>query len=347
MDIKNRMKNVILSSYFKAAVSIFFISLLVALFFGVIDDAFDEFWYTFFASWVMFYLPASLFLFIYRLLSSGIPIESYINNPHDEALDSLLKQLRVRSKASRGISILALLLIGACIFMGVYIFLSAPSYSRTADLYRFEVRTDAISIYKRKREDLEQILTKINVFGLDKYLKLYPEEAYSALNLKPEKPTQTGRSNKEYQKSLSSFISATMDVDRQKSIKEEISKLRDLSNTKVKEEVEKSKPDESSAENENYYFLISTTITRVTTILLILFLLRILLELYRYSAKLAAFYDSRADSMQLSPKDTPDELILSLAFFSAETLEFKSGNIEGPYDRIIELAKQAMERLRK
>ena len=51
--------------------------------------------------------------------------------------------------------------------------------------------------------------------------------------------------------------------------------------------------------------------------------------------------------MQLSPKDTPDELILSLAFFSAETLEFKSGNIEGPYDRIIELAKQAMERLRK
>jgi hypothetical protein len=62
--------------------------------------------------------------------------------------------------------------------------------------------------------------------------------------------------------------------------------------------------------------------------------------------RLAAFYDARADSIQLSPKDTAEDLILSLMFFSAESIEFKN-NVEGPYDKLYNLAEKAMINVKK
>ena len=55
----------------------------------------------------------------------------------------------------------------------------------------------------------------------------------------------------------------------------------------------------SSGESANPYLLISTYANRVGVILVILFLVGILVSLYRYNMRLSAFYDARADALYM------------------------------------------------
>ena len=70
------------------------------------------------------------------------------------------------------------------------------------------------------------------------------------------------------------------------------------------------------------YILVASTTARVGTILLMIFGVQILVSLHRYNTRLAAYYDARADALQLLGKNDPrllGELIHSL---SPETLDF-------------------------
>jgi hypothetical protein len=52
-------------------------------------------------------------------------------------------------------------------------------------------------------------------------------------------------------------------------------------------------------ENLVLYVLISTAITRTGAVLLLVFGAQVLINFYRYNLRLAAFYDSRADALEL------------------------------------------------
>ena len=341
--MKSVMKSIINNIYVKYLLISFLLSTVCSCIFISVDggDLSDVIEVTLYF-WLVISIPSLLFITLYKFLSSGLKEDTYINTPHKDALNALLKQLRLRSKMLRGISILALLMTGCCIFIGVYIFVSASLYSKTAGVYLTERAYSGFSDSKYRLEYLEQVETKINVYGIDKYLELFPEEAYSVLNLRPQKPTSqrvTDKEKNEYLESLDSFKTTFSDSTRVSAIKSEIQGMIKKAQENLDKESQNISENELDPdESEDIYFIISTTITRFGTILLILFLVRILLELYRYCVKLASFYDARADSIQLSAKDTAEDLILSLVFFSADNIDFKN-QIEGPFDKIISLAE--------
>ncbi len=68
-------------------------------------------------------------------------------------------------------------------------------------------------------------------------------------------------------------------------------------------------------------YVVSTLSTRIGAALILIFLVRNLVSLYRYNVKLAAFYDTRADAIQLAGDD-PDHLNELAPTISADTVEF-------------------------
>lgn len=87
-------------------------------------------------------------------------------------------------------------------------------------------------------------------------------------------------------------------------------------------------------------FLIYTNVTRFGTILFIIFTISILLNLFRYLMKLAAYHDARADALALTVRlnFSDAERFASFAkVLSAEKIEFV--NTKTPIDHAIETAK--------
>lgn len=89
--------------------------------------------------------------------------------------------------------------------------------------------------------------------------------------------------------------------------------------------------------------MISTSITRIGSIVLLLFLVQVLVPLFRYSERLSAFYHSRADALQLA--DDPTKLgfiILAKDFWP----EFDFGKApRTPTDAAGDIAREAMKHL--
>lgn len=93
--------------------------------------------------------------------------------------------------------------------------------------------------------------------------------------------------------------------------------------------------------NAALYFFATTTISRVGVLVVLLFLVSFLVNLYRYNMRLAAYYDARADALalfQLTDLGLP-ELILAL---SPDGMDF--GKMpRSPTDHAVELAKAMLE----
>jgi len=99
-------------------------------------------------------------------------------------------------------------------------------------------------------------------------------------------------------------------------------------------------------ESTDFYLFLSTQITRFGTLAVILFLVGILVGMYRYSARLASYYDARADALVLlgdSPFDIEkfEKLVGTL---SPETYDF--GRIPAsPTDQAVALTKEMLTKI--
>lgn len=86
--------------------------------------------------------------------------------------------------------------------------------------------------------------------------------------------------------------------------------------------------------------LVSSTSQRIGIVVLLIFLIQILVPAYRYNIKLAAFYEARADALEMRSEipDCPlDKLILLL---SPDSINFGKG-ISSPTDNLLEVVKEA------
>ena len=68
---------------------------------------------------------------------------------------------------------------------------------------------------------------------------------------------------------------------------------------------------------------LNTQVTRFGSILLILFLVQILVGLYRYNARLAAYYDARADAVMMA--DRPTMILELVAGLTPDGVDFTKG----------------------
>ena len=92
--------------------------------------------------------------------------------------------------------------------------------------------------------------------------------------------------------------------------------LRDLpgKTDALTQEIEKLRA--SAPQSGDWTGFVTTTVSRVGIVLLLVFLVGILVNLYRYNTRLAAFYEGRADALWIAdmfPEMRLDELVATLA----------------------------------
>lgn len=92
-------------------------------------------------------------------------------------------------------------------------------------------------------------------------------------------------------------------------------------------------------------YLISSSVTRLGSVLLLIFGVRILVMLYKYNVRLAAFYSAQADALELIPGSDIDNFSKLVRVLSPDHLDFEPT----PGVNIKELADvaQALKQLQK
>ena len=71
-------------------------------------------------------------------------------------------------------------------------------------------------------------------------------------------------------------------------------------------------------------FIITSTVTRLGSVLLLIFGVRILVMLYKYNVRLAAFYSAQADALEFVGTDDVDEFSKLVAVLSPDHLDFEA-----------------------
>lgn len=117
--------------------------------------------------------------------------------------------------------------------------------------------------------------------------------------------------------------------------------------TRLLSEVQASTVDQTKALREaaagnNPTSVWATLSTRVASVLLLLFLVQILVTMYRYSIRLAAFYDARADTLQLSASLSSVQLAELVTALSPDGLDF-GREPRSPAQHAIDLAKELIK----
>lgn len=100
----------------------------------------------------------------------------------------------------------------------------------------------------------------------------------------------------------------------------------------------------------NSYAIVSAITTRVGSILLLLFLVRILVPLYRYNIRLAAYYDARADALEVTRlnKDAVDKDEVDIELFEKLTSSLSPDSIDfakppsAPTQEVLDFLKQVL-----
>jgi hypothetical protein len=102
-------------------------------------------------------------------------------------------------------------------------------------------------------------------------------------------------------------------------------------------------------EKNHTRFLISTITTRIGIVVLLLFLVQILVPLYRYNIKLSGFYEARANALELLElvDDKNDDALERLvSVFSPDSLEFGKAPAT-PTQQAIDMAKDVIGSYKK
>ena len=95
-----------------------------------------------------------------------------------------------------------------------------------------------------------------------------------------------------------------------------------------------------------FYILLSTTVTRIGAVLLLIFGAQILIGFYRYNLKLAAFYDARADAIELLSGETLENLPSIVAILSADQIEMGKPP-KTPMEEVVRLVEALVEMQKK
>jgi hypothetical protein len=101
--------------------------------------------------------------------------------------------------------------------------------------------------------------------------------------------------------------------------------------------------------DDGFYFFVATQITRFGTLLIVVFLVGILVNLYRYNVRLSAYYDGRGDTVTMlglkadeqMPVDTFAKLVKEM---SPEAYDF--GKMpRSPADQAVDIAKEVIAKI--
>ncbi len=246
-------------------------------------------------------------------------------------LESLTKGFRTRAENKRRISYYCLALIIFLIFVGISLFLYA------GQLVTNESKIEENLINSRRKE-IDENIEKVNREIKNEITDMQKEyEDKQKNNLIINKTSE-----KEFKEKIDKLKKIKTD-NWEISIKEKdvlvssLKKLKDRENQKQPLQLQRAE----------LFQLISTVVTRFGVVILLLFLVKILVPLYKYNTKLSAFYDARADAVELftikNEEINEDSLEIIMRILSPDGVDW--GNSPNtPTDKTIDLAKSIVDR---
>lgn len=96
-----------------------------------------------------------------------------------------------------------------------------------------------------------------------------------------------------------------------------------------------------SQKDEQLTFIVATLSTRVGALFILIFLVQILVNLYRYNVRLSTYYDARADAFEIYGASADADLADMIRALSPENLDFGK-TPSSPAQQAVELAKEVM-----
>jgi len=228
-----------------------------------------------------------------------------MNTTESTDFSNLIGTFRARAKTLRCSAIWVLILIIAVLLAGITVFIKAGDLANSESAKIFQRRIESIN------NAIEYNQKEIT------YLQREIEQEKSQAN--------PGPLLEDFQTRL------TEARGRDKSLRDSLHRVEQEGGDVV--------TDRSS---QPYGILVSAIATRVGSIVLLLFLVRILAPLYRYNKRLSAYYDGRADALDLtrlskaSDRELFHKLTLSL---SPDNIDFREGP-SSPTEEVLGLLRQ-------
>ncbi len=245
-----------------------------------------------------------------RISQITLPSASYSSRIGDATYEFVIKQLRSRARKVRFLARTVLFVIFAVLIYGFFLFARAETGVRQATSERI----------RDLFQEVGTVETNVNRLNIDKI---------------------------EHQSVLDSFRKGEKPQGNEESwpdtfaLKDELSRIPgqilSLENQRIvlNKEIEF----EETLQQDTTTFIVSTLSTKVGSVLMLLFLVQILVSLYRYSMRLAAFYDSRADFLQVLDSEQKLTAATLADLLSSDKLEF-SKTPSSPTEHAIQLAKE-------
>lgn len=114
----------------------------------------------------------------------------------------------------------------------------------------------------------------------------------------------------------------------------------------IKDQIDKAIKNISSQTLKSTDILVSASIIRIGTILLLIFLVQIIVSLYRYNIKLASYYEARADVMEVIDTNTvvrSEEIDSLISMLTPTDIQFgKTPN--SPMEHITDMIKKRIDK---
>jgi hypothetical protein len=256
----------------------------------------------------------------------------------NQGTDQLIQSFRTRAHKLRRNAMITIGIIVGVLAAGIAIFISAGTLA---------TKESGQIITKEKRDRLTYLAQRVDELKREMdYRRAQLEEMEKRLTheltgqggsrIPGDGPIATIR-QKEIQ-----YLQSQID-----SLFEELKKVQqqklDLENEITRDEASNDQP---LFDRNQVWILISAIATRLGSIILLLFLVKILVPLYRYNTKLAFYYDARADAlvlMEIHTNEGKDGSALEriTAIFSPDDIDFTSPP-ESPAEQAIELAKHIL-----
>lgn len=260
--------------------------------------------------------------------------------PKEDSFEPLIRLFRSRAKALRRNALVNLVIIITLLTVGIAVFILAGTLAN---------RESSQAVAKEQKDKLGYLKTK--QIDLQMQLRILESEITDSEKKLMDERVGTGRTGSPGEGPLYKFLDAKLssqraqrddlkaqlnDVDRQKD---------DLQDQITKVEASKQSPAFSLDRNQ-VWVLVSAIATRIGSIVLLLFLVKILVPLYRYNMRLASYYDARGDALELMlcTDEAPNEIRFQnlTEILTPERVEFgESPN--SPTDQAFELAKQLVK----
>jgi predicted PurR-regulated permease PerM len=255
-----------------------------------------------------------------------------------ELFEPLIQTFRERASYLRRGAFVNLLIIVMLLIIGIGVFILAGALAGKGSSQVATKERQAILDYlKARRLSLQQDISKLQNEIKETSAIMTAEEIGRQMEGRTGRPGRGPVYNSMNEKlALLNTQNASLKEELKKLDEQEGNLQTDIANA-----------EEQTADQNQVRFLVSAVTTRVGSIVLLLFLVKILVPLYRHNIKLASYYDARADALELIIISGSEDRIVNM--FEKFTTILTPANVDfsappaSPADQVIDFAKHVIE----